>query len=117
MRVCGGLPVFDFFFLLCVFHDFGERHSSFILYRFCICFVTMHVTVVGGCRIFVVCLFYIVLYDFGVLEGPIGSIFFILYWFYKCHATIDVRVCGGLQMFECCLFYFVFLMILNSLVL
>ena len=54
---------------------------------------------------------YNVFYDFGVLEGPTGSIFCILYLFYKCFAKIDVRVCGGLPVFEFCLFYVVFLMI------
>ena len=41
-----------------VFDDFGERHSSLILYWFCICFVKMHLTVVGGCRMLVFGLFY-----------------------------------------------------------
>ena len=41
-----------------MFVDFGERHSPLILYWFCICFVKMHLTVVGGCHLFVVGLFY-----------------------------------------------------------
>ena len=94
-------------FIVFVFDDFCDRHSSFILYWFCICFVKMHVTVVGGCRMLVVGLFCRVFcfYDFGVLEGPTGSIFWILYWFYKCFVQIDVRVCGGVQVFAFCLFY------------
>ena len=47
------------------------------------------------------CLFY----DFGVLEGPNGTIFCIVYLFYICFATIDVRVCGGLPVFEFCVSY------------
>ena len=101
------------FILLCVFDDFGERHSSLILYWFCRCFVKMHLTVVGGCQMFVFGLFYNVFYDSGVLEGPNGSIFCIWYWFYKCFAKIDVRVCGRFPVFENCLFYDVFLMISN----
>ena len=62
-------------------------------------------TVVGGCQIFVFGLFYTVYYDFGVLEGPTGSIFCILYVFYICFVQIYVRVCGGVQVFENCLFY------------
>ena len=99
------------FILLCVFHDVGERQSSLFLYWFCICFVKMHLTVVGGCQMFVVGMFYIVFYDFGVLEGPTGSICCILYVFYKCFAKIVMRVCGGLPVFQFCLFYFVVLMI------
>ena len=99
-------------FIVCVFvYDFGERHSSLFLYWFCICFVKMHLTVVGGCRMLVVGLFYTVFYDFGVLEGPTVSIFRILYCFYKCFVEIDVRVCGGVQVFAFCLFYVMFFMI------
>ena len=47
---------------LCVFDDFGERHNSFILYWFCKCFVKMHLTIVGGCQMFVFDLFYNVLF-------------------------------------------------------
>ena len=46
------------FILLCVVDDFGERHNAFILYWFCICFVKMHLTVVGGCQMFALVLFY-----------------------------------------------------------
>ena len=46
------------FILLGVFDDFGEGHSSLILYWFCICFVEMHLTFVGGCQMFVFGLFY-----------------------------------------------------------
>ena len=46
--------------LLSVFDDFGERHSSLIFHLFCKCFVKMHLTVVGGCRMLVVGLVYIV---------------------------------------------------------
>ena len=59
---------------------------------------------------FLVC-FTILFYDFGVLEGPNGTIFCILYWFYKCFVKIDVRVCGGLPVFEFCLFNFLYLII------
>ena len=64
----------------------------------------MHLTVGGGCQFFVVGLFYnVIFYDFGVSEGPNGSIVCVLYWFYGCFMKIDVRVCGGLPVFECCL--------------
>ena len=86
--------------LLCAYADFGERHSSLFLYWFCICFVKMHLTVVGGCYFFVFGLFYnVVFHEFAVLEGPNGSIFYILYLFYICFREIDVRVCGGLPVF------------------
>ena len=71
----------------------------------------MHLTVVGGCQMLVFDLFYNVFYDFGVLEGPNGSIFCILYLFYTCFAKIDVRVCGRFPVFENLLFYIVFLII------
>ena len=45
------------FILLCVFDDFGERHSSCIWFWFCICFVKMHLTIVGGCQKFVLVCF------------------------------------------------------------
>ena len=32
VRVCGGLPVFEFCLFYCVFDDFGDRHISFILF-------------------------------------------------------------------------------------
>ena len=68
----------------------------------------MHLTVVGGCQFFVFGLCYFVFYDFGVLEGPNGSICCIVYLFYRCFAKIYVRVCGGLPVLEFCLFYCVF---------
>ena len=46
------------YFIIIFFYDFGERHSSWILYRFCKCCVKMHLTVVGGCQFLV---FYLVL--------------------------------------------------------
>ena len=54
------------------------------------------------------CVLHCFFYDFGVLEGPTGSIFWILYWFYICFVQIYVRVCGGVQVFAFCLFYVVF---------
>ena len=48
----------NLFMSLCVFHEFGERHNSFIVYWFCKCFVEMHLTFVGGCQMFVFGLFY-----------------------------------------------------------
>ena len=56
-----------FFILLCAFDDFGERHNSLILYWFCICFVKMHLTIVGGCKIFVFDLCYNVSF---MISGP-----------------------------------------------
>ena len=71
----------------------------------------MHLTVVGGCQIFVFGLFYNVFHDFNVLEGPNGNIFCILRLFYECFAKIHVRVYGWLPMFENFVFYNMFLMI------
>ena len=63
VRVCGGLPVFEF----CIFYFvFLMISNSLILYWFCRCFVKMHLAVVGGCRMLVFCLFYIV---FSWLRG------------------------------------------------
>ena len=74
----------------------------------------MHLTVVGGCQIFVLGLVYIVFfYIVGVLGRPNGSIFCILYWFHKCFVKIDVRVCAEFPRFEFCLFYEMFLIIFN----
>ena len=54
------------FVLQMFFYDFGERHSSLILYWFCVCFVKMYLTVVGGCLICVLCLFYIAFFMLSV---------------------------------------------------
>ena len=50
--------MFEFCLFYYVFDDFGERRNSLFLYWFCICFVKMHLTVVGGCHVFVFGLFY-----------------------------------------------------------
>ena len=79
-----------------------------MLWRFCTRFVEMHLTVVGGCQIFVFGLFYNIFHDFLNVEGPNGSIFCILYLFYKCFAKIDVRVCGRFPVFENLFFFMCF---------
>ena len=86
-------------------------NSSLFLYGFCICFVEMHLTAVGGCQCFGVGVLDTVFYVVGVLEGPNGIIFCVVYLFYKCFVQIDVRVCGGLPEFENCVFYNMLLMI------
>ena len=89
VRVCGGLPVFEFCLFHCVFADFGERHSSLILYWFCKCFVKIHLTVVGGCRMLVVGSFYNV---FLIISGSWKGQPEAYFKFYICFIYVSCKL-------------------------
>ena len=117
VRVCGGLPVFEFCLFYCMFLMISVNVT---VHWFDNGFVDVLWKCIWPLLADVECLFCFVYFkllfnDCVVLEGPNGNIFCISYWFYTCFAKIDLRVCGRFPVFENKCFYNVFLMISNFL--
>ena len=99
------------FILLIVFDDFGELHSSLLLYNFVAVLWKCIWPLLADVKCsFLVC-FTMFFYEFGVLEGPTEAYSVLYISFIDVSRQLMREFCGGLPMFEFCLCYCVFLMI------